>query len=167
MLGSLRVKKVNGFYFVISAVCTVFNIYREYPVKAQRRYNVAETSRRCSDVVTTLCVCWVEGTSRERTEVWRNFISTSSQRRIDVDMTFNFIIISGEINVYLVKIKVISITSVSFHLWLIRFIFSLLALDDVGFLPCFRSGCYLHFRFLTPLTSLFLNKTIKCWYAFS
>ena len=37
---------------------------------------------------------------------------------------------------------------VSFHKWLIRFIFSLLTLDDFGFLYCFRSGCYLHFRFL-------------------
>ena len=31
---------------------------------------------------------------------------------------------------------------------MIRFIFSLFALDDFGFLHCFRSGCYLHFRFL-------------------
>ena len=31
---------------------------------------------------------------------------------------------------------------------MIRFIFSLFALDDFGFLHCFRSGYYLHFRFL-------------------
>ena len=62
-----------------------------------------------------------------------------------------YFIVSGEINVYLVKIKVVSITSemISYHFTImIRFIFSLLALGDFGFLHCFRCGSYLHFRFL-------------------
>ena len=38
----------------------------------------------------------------------------------------------------------------------IGFILSLPALDDFGFLNCFKSGCYLTSGFLTP--SLCLNK---------
>ena len=51
-----------------------------------------------------------------------------------------YFIVSGEVSVYLVKIKVVSLTS--------ELILSLLALDDFGFLHCFRSRCYLHFRFV-------------------
>ena len=58
-------------------------------------------------------------------------------------------IVSGEISVYLVKIKVILITSEmisSFHVT-DTIIFSLLALYEFGLLFYFKSGCYLHFRF--------------------
>ena len=57
-------------------------------------------------------------------------------------MTINnhfYFIVSGELSVYLVKIKVVSITSeLYFHssLWTIRFS------------SVFRSGSFLHFRFL-------------------
>ena len=63
-----------------------------------------------------------------------------------------YFIVSGEISVYLMKIKVVSITSelISYHFTIVNdtIYFSLFALDDFGFLHCFRSGCYLHFRFL-------------------
>ena len=49
-----------------------------------------------------------------------------------------YFIVSGEISVYLMKIKVVSITSelISYHFTTVndRFIFSLCALDDFGFL---------------------------------
>ena len=32
----------------------------KHTTSQKRRYNVAATSRRCSDVVATLCVCWVD-----------------------------------------------------------------------------------------------------------
>ena len=57
----------------------------------------------------------------------------------------NYFIVSGEISVYLMKIKVVSITCelISYHFTIVNdtiYIF--------GFLHCFRGGCYLHFRFL-------------------
>ena len=36
-------------------------MFCNYPANTQRRYNVAATSRRCDDVITTLCVCRVQG----------------------------------------------------------------------------------------------------------
>ena len=67
-----------------------------------------------------------------------------------------YFIISGEISVHLVKIKRFSFTSEMIS-DMIRCTVSLLALDDFSFLYWFKSGCYRHFRFLTPLTSLFLS----------
>ena len=42
---------------------------------------------------------------------------------------------------------------------------SLLVSDYFGCLHCFYNRCQSHFGFLTPLTSQFLSKTIKCLYA--
>ena len=36
--------------------------YSQAPANTQRRYNVAATSRRCSDVDATLCLCWANCT---------------------------------------------------------------------------------------------------------
>ena len=63
-----------------------------------------------------------------------------------------YFIVSGESSEYLVKIKVVSITSemISYHFTVVTdtIYISLFALGDFGFLHSFRCGSYLHFRFL-------------------
>ena len=46
-------------------------------------------------------------------------------------------------------------------------LFPQLVSDYFGCNLCFLHRCWSHFNFLTPLTSLFLSKTIKWWYTFS
>ena len=63
-----------------------------------------------------------------------------------------YFIVSSEINVYLVKIKVVSITSemISYHFTIVTdtiYIFTP-RFGRLRFLHCFRCGSYLHFRFL-------------------
>ena len=74
----------------------------------------------------------------------------------------DYFIVSGEINVYLVKIKVVSFASE-----MIRFIFSLLTLDDFGFLHCFKSGRYLRLRFVNTSNAFVSELNYQVWYAFS
>ena len=65
-------------------------------------------------------------------------------------ITLIYFIVSGEINVYLVKIKVVSITSemILYHFTIVTDTIYIFTPHDFGFLHCFRSGCYLHFRIL-------------------
>ena len=68
-----------------------------------------------------------------------------------VQILFYFIV-SGEISVYLVKIKVVSITSemISYHFTIVTdtiYIFTA-RFGRLRFSSLFQSGCYLHFRFL-------------------
>ena len=44
----------------------LFFMFTINPANTQRRYNVAATSRRCSDVVATLCVYWIKNHKGEK-----------------------------------------------------------------------------------------------------
>ena len=81
-----------------------------------------------------------------------------------------YFIVSCEISVYLVKIKVVSITSemISYHFtcdWYDLYFHSSLWTNLVFFIVS-EVDVTATSDFWTPLTSLFLNWTIKCWYAF-
>ena len=87
-----------------------------------------------------------------------------------IDILLFYFIVIGEISIYLVKIKVVSITieMISYHftsdwydlyfhssLWMTSFFFIVSKADNTSTSD-----------FGKPLTSLFLTYTVKCWYAF-
>ena len=58
-----------------------------------------------------------------------------------------YFIVSDEIGMYLLKMSD----------WYELFFHSIFALYDFDFLHCFKSGCYLHFRFLN-ISNFFVSK---------
>ena len=117
---------------------------------------------------------WIAITYKQRQTVMEELpwnISRNNYFTGNITYNYFYFIVSGEISVYLVKIKVISITSelISYHFtcdWYDLYFHYSLWTTSVFFLVSevdVTSTSY----FWTPLTSLFLNKTIKCWYAFS
>ena len=60
-----NISKISAQWFYRNAIAKNFcepaglELFTSYPANAQRRYNVAATSRSCSDVVTTLLLSCV------------------------------------------------------------------------------------------------------------
>ena len=66
-------------HLVLVSVLRSKNIPSKHLTSQERRYKISATSRRCSDVVATLCVCWdiVEKTRKRK----RNSIEFNPQKQ--------------------------------------------------------------------------------------